>query len=161
VRLQGRNRAHKISVKAAPHSICSCDGDLETCTSWRTRLRLGGGDLPGPLAVLPASLRPSFGNSLVLGTLVGLGLNVLFRIGLRRTVSMTVAPGAIDPAALEKFLDLHGAAWGARSDVIVRAKFNLVQSIETLVSSGVATGCSLSKPRSTSSTSNYRCRTKC
>ncbi|VTU13466.1 uracil-xanthine permease family protein [Variovorax sp. RA8] len=95
---------------------------------------------PGLLVVLPASMRPSFGNSLVLGTLVGLGLNLLFRIGLRRSVSMTVAPGAVDPIALERFLDEHGAAWGARSDVIARAKFNLVQSVETLVSLGVISG---------------------
>jgi xanthine permease XanP len=95
---------------------------------------------PGLVAVLPASMRPSFGNSLVLGTLVGLGLNLLFRIGLRRSVSMTVAPGAVDPIALERFLDEHGAAWGARSDVIGRAKFNLVQSVETLVSLGVISG---------------------
>ncbi|MGK6309408.1 uracil-xanthine permease family protein [Variovorax sp. DT-64] len=95
---------------------------------------------PGLVAVLPAALRPSFGNSLVLGTLVGLGLNLLFRIGLRRSVSMTVAPGAVDPIALERFLDEHGAAWGARSDVIARAKFNLVQSVETLVSLGVISG---------------------
>ncbi|VTU17910.1 Xanthine permease XanP [Variovorax sp. PBS-H4] len=95
---------------------------------------------PGLVMVLPAALRPSFGNSLVLGTLVGLGLNLLFRIGLRRSVSMTVAPGAIDPVALEQFLDEHGAAWGARSDVIGRAKFNLVQSVETLLSLGIASG---------------------
>lgn len=95
---------------------------------------------PGLLVVLPAAMRPSFGNSLVLGTLVGLGLNLLFRIGLRRSVSMTVAPGAVDPIALERFLDEHGAAWGARSDVIARAKFNLVQSVETLVSLGVISG---------------------
>lgn len=95
---------------------------------------------PGLLVVLPVALRPSFGNSLVFGTLVGLGLNLLFRIGLRRTVSMTVAPGPIDAPALEQFLDANGAAWGARHDVIERAKFNLVQSIETLASSGVASG---------------------
>jgi NCS2 family nucleobase:cation symporter-2 len=95
---------------------------------------------PGLVAVLPAAVRPSFDNSLVLGTLVGLGLNLLFRIGLRRSVSMTVAPGAVDPIALERFLDEHGAAWGARSDVIGRAKFNLVQSVETLVSLGVISG---------------------
>ncbi|MDN8615148.1 uracil-xanthine permease family protein [Variovorax ginsengisoli] len=95
---------------------------------------------PGLLVVLPPALRPSFGNSLVFGTLVGLGLNLLFRIGLRRSVSMSVAPEAIDPEALEEFLDGQGAAWGARSDVIERAKFNLVQSIETLAGSGVASG---------------------
>jgi xanthine permease XanP len=51
-----------------------------------------------------------------------------------------VAPGAVDPIALERFLDEHGAAWGARSDVIGRAKFNLVQSVETLASLGVISG---------------------
>ncbi len=95
---------------------------------------------PALLLVFPASLRPSLGNSLVFGTLVGLGLNLLFRIGLRKTVSMAVDPGAVDRAALGQFLDTQGAVWGARRDVIERAKFNLAQSIETLASSGVATG---------------------
>jgi NCS2 family nucleobase:cation symporter-2 len=48
--------------------------------------------------------------------------------------------GHIDPETLEKFMDECGAAWGARRDVIERAKFNLVQSIETILSSGAATG---------------------
>jgi NCS2 family nucleobase:cation symporter-2 len=30
-------------------------------------------------------------------------------------------------------METHGAAWGARRDVIERAKFNLAQSIETIV----------------------------
>ncbi len=95
---------------------------------------------PGLLQMLPPAARVALGTSLVLGTLVGLGLNVLFLIGLRRTASMTVQPGAVAPGALEQFLDAQGAAWGARRDVIERAKFNLEQSIETLVSSGVANG---------------------
>ena len=95
---------------------------------------------PGLLQMLPPAARVALGTSLVLGTLVGLGLNVLFLIGLRRTASMTVQPGTVDPGALEQFLDAQGAGWGARRDVIERAKFNLAQSIETLVSSGVANG---------------------
>ena len=95
---------------------------------------------PALLAVFPPALRPSFGNSLIFGTVVGLGLNLLFRIGLRRTVAMTVAPGQVDRDALDQFLDMHGAAWGARRDVVERAKFNLAQSIETLASSGVVHG---------------------
>jgi NCS2 family nucleobase:cation symporter-2 len=95
---------------------------------------------PGLLQILPPAVRVALGTSVVLGTLVGLGLNVLFRIGLRRTGSMTVQPGAVDPAALGQFLDARGAAWGARRDVIERAKFNLEQSIETIASSGVASG---------------------
>ncbi|MDM0014586.1 solute carrier family 23 protein [Variovorax sp. J22P168] len=95
---------------------------------------------PGLLVVLPPAMRPSFGNSLVFGTLLGLGLNLLFRIGIRRSRTMTVTPGVTGPDALELFLEEQGAAWGARADVIERAKFNLVQSIETIISSGVATG---------------------
>jgi xanthine permease XanP len=95
---------------------------------------------PALLEVLPPAIRIALGTSLVLGTLVGLGLNLLFRIGLRRTASLTVPPGAVDSRALGQFMDGQGAAWGARRDVIDRARFNLQQSIETIVSSGVAAG---------------------
>ena len=92
----------------------------------------------GLLQMLPQSVRISLGTSLVLGTLVGLGLNVLFRIGLRKKVTISVAPEAVGSDALAVFMDKQGAAWGARRDVIERAKFNLEQSIETIFSSGVA-----------------------
>jgi NCS2 family nucleobase:cation symporter-2 len=84
--------------------------------------------------------RAAGGSTLVLGTLVGLALNLLFRIGLRQTVSMTVQPGAVDVEALEEFLEENGGHWGARRDVIARAKFNLAQSIDTLAYSGVTSG---------------------
>ena len=95
---------------------------------------------PGPLAMLPPAARIALGTSLVLGTLVGLGLNLLFRIGLKRTVSMIVQPEAPDRLAIGQFMDVQGATWGARRDVMERAKFNLEQSIETIVGSGVARG---------------------
>lgn len=95
---------------------------------------------PGLLEILPPAARVALGTSVVLGTLVGLCLNMLFRIGLRRTGSITVQPGDVDPDALEQFMDKQGAAWGARRDVIERAKFNLEQSIETIASSGAACG---------------------
>jgi NCS2 family nucleobase:cation symporter-2 len=93
---------------------------------------------PGLIAVLPPAARVALGTSLVLGTVVGLGLNLLFRIGLKKTVSMSVQPEAVDRAAIGQFMDVQGAAWGARRDVLERAKFNLEQSIETIVGSGVA-----------------------
>lgn len=95
---------------------------------------------PVLLEPLPPAVRMALGTSLVLGTVVGLGLNLLFRIGLRRTASIDVQPEAVDAAALEQFMESHGASWGARRDVIERAKFNLQQSIETLVSSGAISG---------------------
>jgi NCS2 family nucleobase:cation symporter-2 len=95
---------------------------------------------PGLLRVLPAGAELALGTSVVFGTLVGLALNGLFRIGVRRRVAMTLPAGAFDPRALDQWLERQAHAWGARRDVSERAKFNLMQSIETLVTSGLADG---------------------
>jgi xanthine permease XanP len=89
---------------------------------------------------LPAATNVFFGSSLVLGTVTALVLNLVFRLGVRRTQKLVVDPRRVDPAAIEAFMEVHGAAWGARRDVIDRAGFDLAQSIETIVDSGVATG---------------------
>jgi xanthine permease XanP len=88
---------------------------------------------PHVLRLLPEQWQPVLGTSLVLGTVIALALNLLFRLGMRRTVSMVVPAGAIDSARVEHFLQQSGETWGARPDVIERAKFNLVQSIETIM----------------------------
>src|SRR5258706_6878690 len=88
---------------------------------------------PGLVALLPAAWRPVLGTTLVLGTLLGLGLNLAFRVGMRRVQSLEIAPGAADAAKIEEVLHANGEKWGARADVIERAKFNLVQSIETIM----------------------------
>jgi NCS2 family nucleobase:cation symporter-2 len=90
---------------------------------------------------LPEGLRAVFGTSLVLGTLVGLGLNLLFRIGMRKSVTLTLPLGPLNPVPVEEFMEKQGAAWGARRDVIERAKFNLTQSVETILD-----GCSPQGP---------------
>jgi NCS2 family nucleobase:cation symporter-2 len=87
---------------------------------------------PAILRLIPDALRPILGTSLVLGTLVGLGLNLIFRMGVKRTQSLTVPPGVTDHVRIEEFVQKAGETWGARVDVIERAKFNLVQSIETI-----------------------------
>jgi NCS2 family nucleobase:cation symporter-2 len=73
------------------------------------------------------------GTSLVFGTIMGLLLNLVFRIGVRRVEGLTVQHGAVDPVAIERFMDEHGAIWGARRDVMERAKFNVCQSVETIM----------------------------
>lgn len=78
-------------------------------------------------------LKALLGTSLVLGTLVGLGLTLLFRIGMRKSVTLAVPLGPFDPVPVEEFMEKHGATWGARRDVVERARFNLVQSIETIL----------------------------
>ena len=95
---------------------------------------------PGLLEIFPSGARVALGTSLVLGTLVALGLNALFRLGLRKTAMLTVQPGPADSTALRQFMERQGAAWCARREVIDRAGFNLAQSIETIAASGVAQG---------------------
>ncbi len=86
---------------------------------------------------LPAEVRVFTSSALVLGTLTALVLNLVFRIGVRRTQTLEVNPSAVDAWQIEDFMQSHGAAWGARRDVIERARFNLMQSIELLTDSGV------------------------
>ena len=81
---------------------------------------------------MPAAWQPILGTSLVLGTLIGLALNMLFRLGMRRVHTLEVQPGAVDVERIQEFLHTSGEQWGARADVIERAKFNLAQSIETI-----------------------------
>jgi xanthine permease XanP len=95
---------------------------------------------PAFFNALPAQALVFFGSSLVLGTVIALVLNLLFRIGVRRTQRMSIDPARVDSAEIEAFMETHGATWGARRDVIDRAAFDLAQSIETIVDSGVAAG---------------------
>lgn len=88
---------------------------------------------------IAASAAPAFaalvGSSLVFSTVIALGLNLLFRIGVTRTAHFTVSRDGFDPVKLEQFMEAHGATWGARRDVIDRAKFNLSQSLEVILDS--------------------------
>jgi xanthine permease XanP len=84
------------------------------------------------LTAVPFVFQPIFGNSLVLGTVCAVLLNVITRIGVRQRVSIKLAPGAINREAVEQFLSDNGASWAARRDVINRAIFGAVQLLEVL-----------------------------
>jgi xanthine permease XanP len=81
---------------------------------------------------VPLVLQPIFGNSLVLGTVCAVVLNLLMRIGVRQRASMKLEPGSINREAVEQFLSEQGARWAARRDVIRRAIFGVVQVLEVL-----------------------------
>ena len=82
---------------------------------------------------LPPVLQSFTASSLVLGTLCALILNLVFRLGVRKTQTLVVEPGPVDSGRIGDFMEEQGAVWGARRDVIDRASFNLAQSIETIV----------------------------
>jgi xanthine permease XanP len=92
---------------------------------------------PSYFSALPAVVQPLVSSSLVTGMIAAILLNLVFRIGTRKVQHLELPAGPVDPATLGRFMDACGASWGARRDVVDRAKFNLQQSIETLLSSGV------------------------
>ena len=53
--------------------------------------------LPGVFAGLPPALRLFSGSSLLFGTFSALVLNVVFRLGVKHTVTLAVDPGKVDP----------------------------------------------------------------
>jgi NCS2 family nucleobase:cation symporter-2 len=59
-------------------------------------------------------------------------LNVIMRIGVRRRVTLQLAPGHLDRDAVGRFISEQGAHWAARPDVIARANFGVIQSLELL-----------------------------
>jgi NCS2 family nucleobase:cation symporter-2 len=87
-----------------------------------------------------SSLKPIVGSSLVFATLVGLTLNLLFRIGVKQSVAITVEPGRIDAKQIDDFLRVHGGRWGARPDVVARAAFAANQLVEAATEHGWKTG---------------------
>jgi NCS2 family nucleobase:cation symporter-2 len=83
---------------------------------------------------------PVVGSSLVFATLVGLALNLLFRIGVKQSVATSVEPGRADAKQIDDFLRLHGARWGARPDVVARAAFAANQLVEAATDHGWRSG---------------------
>jgi xanthine permease XanP len=88
--------------------------------------------LPGVFAGLPPPVRLFTSSSLLLGTLSALVLNIVFRLGVKRTVTLTVDPGQVDPWKIEQFMQAQGAAWAARPDVVGRAIFAANQLVEAV-----------------------------
>jgi NCS2 family nucleobase:cation symporter-2 len=87
---------------------------------------------PSISAMAPKPLAPLVGSSLVLSTVVALVLNLVFRIGIKKTVRLSIEPGAANAQQIEDFLQSNAAKWGARPDVVRRATFAALQLIESV-----------------------------
>jgi NCS2 family nucleobase:cation symporter-2 len=80
----------------------------------------------------PDWLRPIGASPLVAGVVVAFLLNLVFRIGVRKTVTQRFLPDATAAQAVEDLLNRQGAAWGARPDVVRRAIFGAQQLVEVV-----------------------------
>jgi xanthine permease XanP len=81
----------------------------------------------------PAALAPIIGSSMVSATVIALALNLVFRIGVRKTARLTLDHGEIDQQKIQEFFETHTATWGARPDVAKRATFGVLQLIDVVV----------------------------
>jgi xanthine permease XanP len=88
---------------------------------------------PGVFTGAPQWAQPLVTSPLVLATLVALSLNLLFRIGIRRTVEATIDPHALDGEQIFNFIERHAGIWGARRDVINRVEFAVQQTIDAVI----------------------------
>ena len=95
----------------------------------------GAQSVAASTGALPMAVQQISASPLLLGTVVALLLNLVFRPGMRRNSMLEVDPATLNPDTIHGFMDARGAAWGARSDVIQRASFALAELIETLVRS--------------------------
>jgi len=80
----------------------------------------------------PAVLQPIVSNSLVLGTVCAVTLNLIMRLGIRQRVTLKLRQGENKREAIERLLSTQGARWAARREVINRAIFGAVQVVEVI-----------------------------
>jgi NCS2 family nucleobase:cation symporter-2 len=87
---------------------------------------------PQLAASAPRPLIPLIASSLAFSTIVALVLNLLFRIGVKRTTTLRIDYERIEPEEVEKFFKAAGATWGARPDVVSRATFGVIQLLDAV-----------------------------
>jgi NCS2 family nucleobase:cation symporter-2 len=80
----------------------------------------------------PRALASFVGSSLVFATVFGLALNLLFRIGVKKSVSLRIDHPDGAQQTVEDFFMKQAATWGARPDVIRRVIFAVIQLIEAV-----------------------------
>jgi NCS2 family nucleobase:cation symporter-2 len=87
---------------------------------------------PGIATSAPAWIAPIVGSSLVFSTAVALVLNLVFRLGVRKTARMSIEPGGVDHQKIQDFMAAQAAAWGARPDIANRATFGAIQLVDVV-----------------------------
>jgi hypothetical protein len=95
--------------------------------------------IPEVTAAAPQWSYTIVSSGLTVATLVAVVLNMVFRIGISQSATMTLDPHGPADATIE-FLETWGAAWGARRDVVLRAGMAVGEAVELLDRSGTIRG---------------------
>jgi xanthine permease XanP len=94
---------------------------------------------PRAFSGAPVWAQPLVSSPLVLATLVALGLNLLFRLGIRRTVELSVPPTGMSLQEVANFVERNAGIWGARRDVANRVEHAVQQAVEAVLEFGHVT----------------------
>ncbi len=76
--------------------------------------------LPGLYQQLPPALHPLFSSALSLGTVLAVGLNMLFRIGVARTHETVISVEKDNLDTISAMMEEQGSTWGMRKEVCSR-----------------------------------------
>jgi NCS2 family nucleobase:cation symporter-2 len=87
---------------------------------------------PQTFSAAPAWIRPIASSPLILATVVALALNLIFRIGIRRSVELSISTGSHLLGEVDDFIERSAGGWGARRDFVVRLKPVVMQAAETV-----------------------------
>jgi xanthine permease XanP len=87
---------------------------------------------PSIAAGAPPAIAPLIASSLVFSTIIALILNLLFRLGVKKTARLSLEGPNFDLQKIDDFFQANCATWGARPDVAKRAMFGAVQLVEAV-----------------------------
>lgn len=91
--------------------------------------------VPGLYRHAPGPLQPLFTSALSLATVLVVMLNLLFRIGVAKTRLVELSPETDNLDSISRLMEEHGAAWGMRKEVALRATdaiYELMVSLKAL-----------------------------
>ncbi len=80
----------------------------------------------------PEWIRAVFASPLSLAAIVAVLLNLAFKLGIRRTASLTFSTGHDWRLHVREFWTRHGATWGAFRDVIQSAEYSVLEIVESI-----------------------------
>ena len=88
--------------------------------------------LPGVYQSVPGMFQPALTSSLSVATISVVFLNLLFRIGIAQRAKLQIDPRADSSEQVFLFMERQGGVWGARREVIDRAKSAINEFIEAV-----------------------------
>lgn len=82
-------------------------------------------------------IEPIFSSSLSLATISAIVLNLLLRIGIKKSVVLSFVPGEEFTEKIFSVMEKQGGKWGARKEVIFKVRAAMNELMEVITGSGI------------------------